>query len=125
MEQIDTHYYDGKIDISLLPKLIDLDNVDFRHIISYVKNNLHLFESKISDKAYQVLKIIVNDIGNTNNFNSFDLISVESLIYLCFEYIENSDFLVLLSEQLEQMLDGFCAQGRTHRIFQILLAYQD
>lgn len=116
MISCDTHYYDGKINKYDISKLKEVEQLP----LEYKKQR---GEELLSIVNNYYLRIIINDIGSDRNYDQSNKLSVDDLIYLCWEFKDNSDFISLLNEQCNEMKSGFCSQGRTHRIFQILLAF--
>lgn len=117
MYHTDTHTYDGKINPSTLCHSVQ---------------NLSLIEKRdkgndllkyVNPKSKYFLSKIIDDIGTKNNIDETNNINADDLICLAWNYRHNKDFINLLNEQLMDMSTGFCPQGRTHRLYQLILAY--
>jgi hypothetical protein len=114
MDLLNTHYYDGKINNCFYSNLsIDEKKNKGNELLSKISNTL----------ARHFLTIIINDIGTANNIDNTNHINVDDLICHCWEYKDNEDFLREFEIQLLDMATGFCPQGRTHRVYQVLLAF--
>lgn len=131
-DNLNTHTYDGKLDVSLLNDL-------------YYINQLTLLEKRnkghellqicgdINTEALNYLNKIIDDMGTSNNIDNSHLIiindntsfflSADDLICYCFELKFNPDFILELEIQLIDMNSGFCPQGRTHRLFQAIIPF--
>ncbi|MEO6068782.1 MAG: hypothetical protein ABIQ41_12480 [Gemmatimonadales bacterium] len=117
---MNAHAYDGKLSLTLLP-IIELTLEEKRlrglELIEAVKTK------NINPIAISFLRRIVKAIGTAANKDNSNNLCADDLICLCWYHRENSDFLAELEIQLLDMRTGFCPQGRTHRLFQILLPY--
>lgn len=114
---VDTHTFDGKLDKNLILSLSEvskLSNEEKREkcniLCKYINN----------DK----MKIIINDAGRESNYDKSNDIHAADLLYICVDFSTNKDFIELLRIQLTDMNTGFCPQGRTHRLFQLIMAFQ-
>lgn len=122
---LNTHSYDGKLNISS-----DL-NLSIVHQLSLAQKQTRGRElldacQNINTRAFSYLNSIVQDMGtykNVDNSHHPPLIA-DDLICLCWEYRDNPEFISELEIQLMDMATGFCPQGRTHRLFQILMAFK-
>ena len=151
-----THYYDGKLDFSMLhfpaidiQSLIDkfvtdikpenlenydsisqqLNNVSVEEVFKIVKraivfNLVYILKDKITSNAFAHLDVMIKDYGTDKNYDKTNNICGVDLLYLISYHLDNKDFIILLNEQLENMSSGFCQQGRTHRLFQLVLTFQ-
>jgi hypothetical protein len=103
-----------------------------------VKNRtIVIFGKKLATRATHTvgakrnLKIILDDFQHANHKNydhTNDLHAEDILFYLgklvaklCRSSI--NDFLDLVNLQLDEMSSGICPQGRTHRFYQVALAF--
>lgn len=126
----DTHYYDGR--------LIELGwNLrEYFESIYDPSKSLHYFEicrKQLTDpQALQVLQVLENDdiavqgspIGP--NFDSSNNLTVGQLIGYCAIIAEHQqEIKEVLETQCLEMLGGFCPQGRTTRLIQVLMVYID
>ena len=105
---LDTHTYDGKLD-----KKIKCNEI-FNEFIKKSRNILSI----------NFLKKIIDDIGSNNNYDHTNDLNADDLLSLCSILKHNEDFLNELEIQLLDMQSGFCSQGRTHRLFQLILLFQ-
>lgn len=74
------------------------------------------------------LNTIINSFKSQSNFDPTNRLNADDLLYLCYEKIciqSDLDFEDLLKIQLVEMNSGLCPQGRTTRLFQILIPYYD
>lgn len=119
---LNTHAYDGQLkftEISGWNQVISLPIEEKQRR----GKELIVAAEKLCPLAQHHLSIIVNSIGTGANYDPSNQISADDLISLCFCHRDNSDFLSMLELQLIDMRTGFCPQGRTHRLFQLLLAF--
>lgn len=77
----------------------------------------------MSQVAIGYLTAIVRDVGTPANHDPSNSLCADDLIVACWEHRMNEDFMRELEAQLEDMRTGFCPQGRTHRLFQLLAAF--
>lgn len=120
-DPLNTHSYDGKIDIHQLP---DLNSVRQLSLEEKRRRGIELQSYvKLNSVAAHYLSGIVSSIGTPANIDSTNGLIADDLICLCWVYRENSEFISVLESQLVDMATGFCPQGRTHRLFQTLLAF--
>ncbi len=120
---MDVHIYDGHITVGehLRIKLDNIkNNVDTDHKIYIARSFIDLCQHSISKR---VLEIIVNDIGTMNNYDPSNDLNVDDILYACWDYHEDQHFLNLFEEQLYDMQSGLCSQGRTHRLYQLLVTF--
>jgi hypothetical protein len=123
-----THSYDNCLSSDLLEKVNTLIN-RFSEISREEKLNafVYLRREIIHDitalKFYD--KMIDDFIQNTNNnydpVNNIDTIALLYMVYLI--YVDNPNIIPLLVEQLKDMKTGFCPQGRTVRLVQLIQPY--
>jgi hypothetical protein len=118
-----THEYDGKIDISQLPDLIIMKQLTIEQKKQRGMELLFSVNNKINATAYKFLQRIVDSIGTSANIDNTNGLVADDLICICWVYRDNPIFIMELEYQLLDMATGFCPQGRTHRLFQILLAF--
>ncbi len=119
---LETHNYDGEIINELPLNDIKLMSVGEKKAAGNILIAKFL---GANPQALQYLRMIVNDIGTSNNFDSTNNISCDDLIYLCSKYKDDTVFIKELEIQLLDMSTGFCAQGRSHRLYQALLPFHD
>ena len=115
---LNTHFYDGKI-MNELPIVKDLSFEEKQQCgQDLIKSCLH-----INTKALYYLSVMVDSIGTSSNIDMTNDLNADDLLCLCWIYRNNIDFVKELEIQLLDMESGFCPQGRTHRLYQLLLAF--
>ena len=119
-DKLNTHYYDGKLDLKLLPELDNVKNLSKEDKLIKTDNLLKSISDPISVKF---LKRIINDFGKSSNKDPTNNLIADDLVCLCEAHKNNKDFIESLEFQLKDMQTGFCPQGRTHRLFQLLIAF--
>jgi len=122
-----THFYDDKVG-----KVIDG--------MSHQINRVHQISKEEKQKAFETLqKTLVKVLfpeemsylyrlisEKDKNHDTINHLFVDDLLYLCYEKIVieiNNDFIEEFRTQLRDLPSGFCVQGRTIRLLQILLAF--
>lgn len=123
-DPLNTHNYDGKLCTTELDKLCIIHNLPLEEKREYGRGLILSVTGKINVKAMLFLRRIVQAMGTQSNIDKTNNLAADDLICLCWEYKENPIFLSNLEAQLIDMSNGFCPQGRTHRLFQLLLAFQ-
>lgn len=118
MSALNTHTYDGKIDKNQLLLLQNIDDISPEIKKDHAKQLLPLVQHK------HFIQLILDNWNQPSNYDPTNDLKADELLYLCSKYKDNSDFIHLLDEQLSDFKTGSCSQGRTHRIFQLLLAFQ-
>lgn len=118
MDPLNTHSYDGKIKIGELLDEISIEQKRDRCI--EIRNSVF---QKISKKALYYLDEIISSIGTSKNVDDTNGLVAEDILCRCWPMKENNDFIVELELQLLDMETGFCPQGRTHRLFQVFVAF--
>jgi hypothetical protein len=119
---LETHSYDGKLNkwslIDYYPKYTDME---------YTKMGMQIIAKSTNFNRIAMYHLIqmVNEINdNDRSYDPTNDISVGDLLFLCKNYIDNQDFMNEFEIQLTDMQTGFCPQGRTHRLFQLLLTFK-
>ncbi len=110
---MNTHAYDGKIKNELYFKQLTLDE------------KLQKGQELLQCLNNPYLQIIINDIGTSKNYDPTNCLNADDLLCLCWEYKDDEDFIQELNIQLLDMATGFCPQGRTHRLYQLLVAFKN
>lgn len=76
---------------------------------------------------------IVNDFkihghNQGSNYDQSNGLYADDLLYLCAVIMQNLDdkdeLILIINQQLMDMMGGICAQGCTHRLFQIIMAFK-
>jgi hypothetical protein len=116
----DTHAYDGLLSIKQLSNLIDVQELSLEQKKERGNELANILQNPT---ALKYLREIITCIGSSSNFDSSNNMSADDLIALCWIYRYNPNFINELEIQLSDMSSGFCPQGRTHRLFQLILAF--
>ncbi len=127
----ETHFYDNNISESLIvaiQPLLDNSNTISREDKLIVYKNIKeslvgLDINNIGLKYYdQMIKSYMD--GDNSNYDPINKLDALNLLYVIYYLSEDNDIiLLLLKEQLEDMISGFCAQGRTIRFIQIISSF--
>jgi len=120
---LDTHTYDGELDITLLPDLIAIAELTTDRKIERAQDIRTIAATTFNPLAMNYLDGIISSIGTAANKDPTNGLVADDLLCLCWIYRENSFFMMELETQLLDMGTGFCPQGRTHRLFQTLMAF--
>jgi len=118
---LNTHWYDGKLNF--------YENTNFsKNIDKYDKEKLKIdilnfYEPLLTHKAFNFYKQIAESFGTQENYDSSNNIWVDDIIYCLWQIRHQDNMLQMLDEQLCDMETGFCPQGRSTRLYQILLTY--
>lgn len=122
-DPLNTHSYDGKINSGQIPDLESVKFLSLERKRECGKEFIAAVSGKISPPALSYLSQIVASIGSSANIDPTNGLIADDMICLCWVFRENPEFLSVLETQLMDMATGFCPQGRTHRLFQTLLAF--
>jgi hypothetical protein len=122
---LDTHYYDGKLSIDNIKNLTLIKEYTDEHKTTLAKTIIDELDMELSRTAKGYMDKIVNDIGKPGNYESSNKLVADELLFLCWNYRKNKEFIEAFNDQLEDMQTGFCPQGRTYRLYQLLLAFQE
>ena len=123
MYLLDTHNYDGKLDISLLPDLTYISELTIDDKIERARDIRAIAAEVFGPIPLKYLDLIISSIGTASNIDPTNGLVADDLLCICWIYRENPDFMIELETQLQDMRTGFCPQGRTHRLFQVLMAF--
>lgn len=125
---LNTHYYDAKLG----PDLEKLKNHIHRVQMVPKTEKLKAFavmSASLSEDANVYLGLIVSAYGTPANYDPSNSYHAEDVMYLCCELAMNSKIGIVFIEELDiQLADirsGGCPQGRTHRLLQILMAFEE
>jgi hypothetical protein len=112
----DTHYYDGKIEQSLI----------FHHTLEEKnEKGKELYNMcNFNSQSLQYLNIMVTHIGTDLNIDHTNNINADDLLCLCWLHKDNDEFMKELELQLFDMASGNCSQGKCYRLYQLLIAFQ-
>lgn len=85
--------------------------------------NVLLSRPLLNEQGASCLKKVVDDFGQTANYDYSNNISADDLLNFIYLYeTENVDELLdMLCIQFNEMISGLCPQGRTHRLFQVVI----
>ena len=115
MDPTNVHSYDGKIINTLKLNIVPEEEKDLRL--------QELMDLLTDPRAKNSMRIIINSFGTSQNIDTTNNLISDLLLLSCWEYRHLDGFIKNLEEQLLDMITGFCPQGRTHRLYQLLLAY--
>ena len=122
-----THSYDKCLSNELMEKIKPMV---LESSIIIKKDKLRYFEelrrkiinNVIALKYYD--KMIYDYIeDNNNNYDPINNLDTIDLLYIVYKFSIDNDIISLLIEQLKDMQTGFCPQGRTIRLIQIIQPY--
>ena len=124
----DTHIYDGNLNINILSdsmkeNLLIINTLSLEEKREKCKEIRNIASRIFTPISLHYLDLIINSIGSEHNFDPTNNLNADDLLCLCWYYRNNNDFLNELELQLSDISTGSCPQGRTHRLFQILLAF--
>lgn len=120
--KLDTHHYDGKLNRRSLK---GLEEIKLLPLDEKIKRAEELICRLKDSTAINFMKRIAADFDKKSNFDKTNGLIADDLVCLCWNYCNNENFIEILELQLKDMSTGFCSQGRTHRLFQILLAFSE
>lgn len=118
MQTLDIHTYDGKLQNTLRVNNL-LSITDKKTLASTLITPIQ----KINLESSLLLSKLISDIGTGANYDPTNKISADDLLVLCSEKKDSVDFIQELIIQLQDMKTGMCSQGRTHRLYQLILAF--
>ncbi len=116
---LDVHVFDGQLPTICLE--VDIETKKIR--ASEIYDCFNPTASEAQPQALNFLKSIIADIGTPKNYDPTNNLSADDLLSILWKYRENPDFLKELEIQLLDMQTGFCPQGRTHRLYQLVRAF--
>lgn len=127
----ETHFYDGK----LIERKEEIKNFLLKAsgvTIESKRVSFGILKSKLLERPlFMGIPVMFYDLlVNSSAFDPTNQVKVDDLLYLCCLISENknvniNDFLGILIIQLEDMATGFCPQGQTTRLLQIVLSFQE
>lgn len=127
MSKLNTHYYDGKLQNTQLETLLNsIYNLSKEtKSRAFIELRQKLTELTTFDQeARRNYDIIIYDFHHQNHKNYDHSNNLHADDLLCLISTKNSiDLLELLCLQLKEMTGGMCPQGRTHRLYQIIVAF--
>lgn len=119
----DTHVYDGKLVCDDIPHIHEMESINLEQKIMYGME-LMFAVMKLNGEAGSIMQELVSSMGTNKNIDITNMLNADDLIMLCWKHRNNNNFMGELIIQLIDMKTGLCPQGRTHRLFQILLAFE-
>ena len=139
MRATETHSYDGK----LASRKLEIDKHLTRAAKSGKEEKIAMFnrllahlrtKSGFSPQSEANLRTIIRDFTQDNagpNYDPTNNLFAIDLLWLCAElcFLTSSEVAdevsMLINIQLEEMSSGMCAQGRTHRLFQVVASFSE
>jgi hypothetical protein len=124
MDKLNVHHYDGQwgdVDqyiskVRTIPQAIKIEK------IASLKKRL-VGHHKITSVAINNFTTIsfADTYDPSNKIYVYDLLYI--LEELCKGYEDPTDLLNMIGEQLDDMSSGLCAQGRTTRLYQLMISF--
>jgi hypothetical protein len=137
---LNVHSFDGHLDKVMKcmnPKIKRASKINYHIKMNAFRNLRDITSHTFSETAMKYLDMIIETFSihkrtksptNGNYDSQNNLFACDMLYLLSEKYSEsfyNIDFLNLLNDILEEMRTGSCPQGRTTRLFQLLLMLDD
>ena len=128
----DTHHYDGNIKL-LYKSLVEIDNVELNNNVSFnnalneIFTKVESFENGTIDKVYCKNTLYLFENDTQNNYDVTNDIHLEDILTRTWRFVRISDIdiLQLFLEQLADVYNGSCPQGRITRIFQFYRLFME
>ena len=129
-DPMDVHIFDGQL---LYSKSLILPHLQIAALVSNEDKLAAFGQLKLQLDPNPNFDTIVNDfmsIGHSPgpNYDPTNELYADDLLYLCACLVQkmplNETLIFLLNEQLVQMSTGMCPQGRTHRLMQIIMTFE-
>jgi hypothetical protein len=126
MDYLNTHFYDRQISELVarfrdaLTKSSQVVKVEKMFVFK------QYFSTLTSPYAKHSLAVILNcfEHGYSGNHDQINNLIATDILYILLKNLDTSEYSIL-EEQLADMTSGLCSQGRTIRLFQLLVAYVD
>lgn len=119
---MDVHVFDGKLENVLLEhrsKLEEISNISHTTKVTSILSTKYKFSTQAMNVINLICRSTVENEEKTNLLNALDV------LYLIITAELEDDFIKNLDEQLSDIASGACASGRTTRLMQLYLQYQD
>jgi len=128
MFKLETHFYDHKLSndqlnnmlqkIHLIPN--DVKAAGFEEF----KKKLEKRDS-YTTQTKRNLEIVLHDFQHQphKNYDHTNDLHADDLLYFLSELALSEDLMDLVNMQFEEMTGGLCPQGRTHRLYQLAMAF--
>lgn len=114
---------------------MDLHSLDGKwtnNIVITVEDNIKLeiilhLRKIVNAESSSVLEQLITDYNTENNYDPISKTNVNDILYLISLYIEKvkdtdrDDIIQLFNDILIEMKSGMCPQGRSTRLYQLLL----
>ena len=111
-----THSYDKLISKDLITKINSINITN--------RDGIELLRGKIKEPvAVSYFEKMLSDNNNYDPINNLDSIKLLNIVGIISQ--TNIEIIELLEEQLKDLQTGFCPQGRTIRLIQIIQPYLD
>ena len=120
----DTHLYDGKLKQAISPFQAEL--AEIRAWEEEKKERAFFYLRSLLGKdrvALHYFDLIVADGHSPSNFDPSNGLWADELL-LALAQRQGDDLASALAQQLRDMRTGSCPQGRTHRLFQLVLLFE-
>ena len=130
---LNTHYYDGKLNIhELVIAIQELQKITaseltvekqalFSKLIADIQHNTSI-NNRYRSRAVIAINRISQSIRKPANLDRTNNMYADDVLYIVCRKLSDPDSLVYIAEQLSDIITfGQCAQGRSTRIFQVLL----
>jgi hypothetical protein len=127
MKKLNTHHYDGQL-YTLYQEIEGMVKDPIPSLettyqeISELINTLLADNKKSRKETHNILNILRTSTGTPANYDSSNNINVDKLlplVWTCVKKYDNSAKLIFL-EQIQEMKNGLCPQGRTTRLIQLV-----
>lgn len=124
---MNTHIFDGQLSSSklIIASYLSSDPISPSSLdIAY-----HYLQNKIGNPIMNRLIAEAINFSRTDNrnYDPTNDLYIDEVLYLCYKILLNapadSDLLLTMNEQLQDIQTGWCSQGRIYRLLQIVLAY--
>ena len=125
-----THAYDGALKTrnDFVSKFSPTPRTTEEQVDAFAELQEKFAEHKVANEhGRRCLEVMCNTGRTSANYDPSNGLYVDDLlyeIYLLSKDPENEDLFDLLASQLEDMRTGFCPQGRTTRLFQVVDAFK-
>ncbi|MEX0596282.1 MAG: hypothetical protein WD512_07255, partial [Candidatus Paceibacterota bacterium] len=126
MKKLNTHHYDGQLhtlyrEIEGMVKDPPSLETTYQEISELI-NSLLADDKKARKDTHNILNILRTSTGTSANYDGSNNINVDKLlplVWACVKEYDNSAKIIFL-EQIQEMRNGLCPQGRTTRLIQLV-----
>jgi hypothetical protein len=126
MKKLNTHHYDGQLntlyrEIESMVKDPPSLETTYQEITELI-NTLLADNKKVRKDTQNILNILQTSTGTPANYDGSNNINVDKLlplVWACVKDYDNSAKMIFL-EQIQEMKNGLCPQGRTTRLIQLV-----